>query len=88
MTANEIESMGGVSGAVTLVCNGVGAALLRIQRFPNELIPFACYAVGAVVVPALTEWNSGNAVRGFIAGAAAVGLNQGLRQITQQKPTQ
>lgn len=68
-------------GTILLLLNGFGAALKRIPKFPDWLIPFVLPAAGAIGNCAMEgHWNGPVAISGMVLGMAAVGGNQMLRQ--------
>lgn len=70
---NEIET-----GAIALVCNGLGFALNQSPA-PNWVIPFALPIAGAIAGCGLDGLSGHAAIKGLIAGFSAVGMNQALR---------
>lgn len=81
---NDIENIGAV-GLTTALCNALGSILKGIPGFPDWLIPVALPIAGMVGMVSLQGLTPENAVHGFLAGSAAVGLNQAVRNVRDRK---
>lgn len=75
------QGFGGDLVAAAGVSNVVGLALKDAPAIPNWTIPLVLPLVGAVTVCMISGWTGHSFVSGFIAGAGAVGFNQGIRQV-------
>lgn len=59
--------------------------VVKISCVPDKYIPLILFFAGGFVYSAMSGWSANNFVMGMAIGGAAVGLNQGYRQIVNNE---
>lgn len=81
--------------SISMVVKCLVDAVKAFPKIPRRALPFVAIGMGAVIYPALTldftiwDWSViREAVEfGIVAGAGAVGVNEGLGQLDKNEPT-